>query len=85
MISEDERETEGFYKGGFERWRETEESRMSGNSRLKRWRATGSRWLISEDEGETEGFYKGGFERWRKERQFKIETLEGDREQMVDL
>ena len=37
---------------------------MSGNSRLKRWRATGSRWLISEDEGETEGFYKGGFQRW---------------------
>ena len=46
--------------------------------------------MISEDERETEGFYKGGFERWREtgeqsERQFKIETLEGDREQMVDL
>ena len=80
MISEDEGETEGFYKGGFERWRETEESRMSGNSRLKRWRATGSRWLISEDEGETEGFYKGNGDRGEQnERQFKIETLEGNR------
>ena len=39
MISEDEGETEGFYKGGFQRWMETEESRMNGNSRLKRWRA----------------------------------------------
>ena len=35
--SEDEGETEGFYKGGFECWME---SRMNGNSRLKRWRAT---------------------------------------------
>ena len=78
--SEDEGETEGFYKGGFERWRETEESRMSGNSRLKRWRAAGSRWLISEDEGETEGFYKGNGDRGEQnERQFKIETLEGNR------
>ncbi|WKA01243.1 hypothetical protein VitviT2T_019532 [Vitis vinifera] len=45
-----------------------QESRVNGNSRLKRWRATGSRWLISEDEGETEGFYKGGFECWMESR-----------------